>query len=48
MIAGKYNVITCPVYDQNGNMVVEEGYSPTVEDVQGYNWLVKGVIGNID
>lgn len=48
MRAGTFNVFTGPVYDQNGNMVVEEGYSPTVEDVQGYNWLVKGVIGNID
>ena len=48
MRAGTFNVFTGPVYDQNGNMVVEEGYSPTVEDVQGYNWLVKGIIGNID
>lgn len=45
---GTFNVFTGPVYDQNGNLVIEEGYSPTVEDVQGYNWLVKGVIGNID
>ena len=47
MREGKLNVFTGPIYDQAGNVVVETGYQPTVEEIQSYNWLVKGVIGTL-
>ena len=44
-VSGKKTTFVGPIYDQDGNKVIEDGYKATVADVDSYNWLVKGVNG---
>ncbi len=37
-----------PLEDRNGNLVYEEGYLPTIEDLVGLEFAVPGVVGPWD
>ena len=36
-----------PHHDQEGNVRIEEGVTPTVEELEAADYLIKGVVGTI-
>ena len=47
LIDGSFNPFTGPIYDQAGEVRIEEGVTPTVEELESAGYLIKGVVGNI-
>lgn len=47
IIAGTLHPFAGPVKDQSGNIVIEDGAIPTVDELEASDFLVEGVIGNI-
>lgn len=45
MLFGELSAFTGPIYKQDGTLVYEEGYIPTVEEIDGMDFFVKGVVG---
>ena len=45
--SGEWDVFTGPIYDQDGNLKVEEGQKLTDEEMLSMMWFVDGVIGEI-
>ena len=47
IFSGEWDVFTGPIYDNQGNLVVEEGQALTDEEMLSMMWLVEGVIGEV-
>jgi basic membrane protein A and related proteins len=47
LLDGSFFPFTGPIYDQEGNVRIAEGESPTVEELEATNYLIKGVVGTI-
>lgn len=47
IISGQFDVFTGPIYDQNGQIKVEDGKRMTDEEMQAFNWFVEGVEGKL-
>ncbi|TCT16741.1 nucleoside-binding protein [Natranaerovirga pectinivora] len=47
IIDGDYKIFVGPIYDQEGNLKVEEGTVLTDEEMLSMGWFVEGVIGEI-
>lgn len=47
IISQSYKVFTGPIYDNNGNLVVESGEELEREQILSMNWLVEGIVGEI-
>ena len=45
--SGEWDVFNGPVYNQAGELVVEEGSAPSDGDLLGMSWFVKGVEGSV-
>ncbi len=48
IIDGSLNVFTGPIYDQDGEIKVEEGQVLTLDELLSMEWFVQGVLGNIE
>ena len=47
IISQSYKVFTGPIYDNNGNLVVESGEELEREQILSMDWLVEGIVGEI-
>ena len=47
IIDGSLDPFTGPLYDQNGELKVEEGVKMTDDEIWNMNWFVQGVVGSI-
>lgn len=47
IIDGSFDPFTGPLYDQNGELKVEEGVKMTDDEIWNMNWFVQGVVGSI-
>lgn len=47
LLDGSFSPFTGPIYDQEGNVRIEEGVTPTVEELEAADYLIKGVVGTI-
>lgn len=47
IVDGSLNIFAGPIYDQNGEIKVEEGQALTLEELLSIDWFVKGVEGSI-
>ncbi len=45
MTSGEISPFEGPVYKQDGTLAYEEGYTPTVEEIDGMDFFVEGVVG---
>ena len=48
ILDGTFHVFKGPVYDQDGNEVVAAGVIPSFEEINNFNFLVKGVNGSLN
>ena len=48
ILDGTFHVFEGPVYDQDGNEVVAAGVVPSVEEINNFSFLVKGVNGSLN
>lgn len=48
IIDGEVYVFEGPVYNQNGDLMFEEGYQPPIEEINMIDWLVQGVNGTLN
>lgn len=47
IIDGSFDPFTGPLYDQNGELKVEDGVKMTDDEIWNMNWFVQGVVGSI-
>lgn len=47
IIDGTFDPFTGPLYDQDGNLKLEDGVRMTDEEIWNMNWFVQGVVGTI-
>jgi basic membrane lipoprotein Med (substrate-binding protein (PBP1-ABC) superfamily) len=47
LLDGSFNPFTGPIYDQEGKARIEEGVTPTVEQLEAADYLIKGVVGTL-
>ena len=47
IIDGSFDPSTGPLYDQNGELKVEDGVKMTDDEIWNMNWFVQGVVGSI-
>ncbi len=47
LMDGSFSPFTGPIYDQEGTVRIEEGVTPTVEELEAANYLIQGVVGTI-
>ena len=47
IIDGSFDPFTGPLYDQDGNLKVEDGVRMTDDEIWNMSWFVKGVVGTI-
>lgn len=47
LLDGSFSPFTGPIYDQAGAIRIEEGVTPTVEELEAADYLIQGVVGNI-
>ncbi|MEZ4656549.1 MAG: BMP family ABC transporter substrate-binding protein [Caldilineaceae bacterium] len=47
ILDGSFFPFEGPIYDQEGNVRIEEGAKPSVEELEASNYLIQGVIGTI-
>jgi basic membrane lipoprotein Med (substrate-binding protein (PBP1-ABC) superfamily) len=47
LMDGSFNPFTGPIYDQEGTVRIEEGVTPTVEELEAADYLIQGVVGTI-
>lgn len=47
LIDGSLDYWQGPISDNEGNVVIEEGETLTIEDINGMDWLVDGIVGKI-
>lgn len=47
IISGELEPFTGPLYDQDGNLKVEDGVKMTDDEIWNMSWFVKGVVGTI-
>lgn len=48
IMSGKIHVFEGPVYNQKGELMFQEGYKPTIEEINVIDELVKGVTGTLN
>jgi hypothetical protein len=47
LISQSYKVFSGPIYDVNGNLIVDEGEELQREQILSMDWLVSGVVGEL-
>jgi basic membrane lipoprotein Med (substrate-binding protein (PBP1-ABC) superfamily) len=47
LMDGSFSPFTGPILDQEGNVRIEDGVSPSVEELEAADYLIKGVVGTI-
>lgn len=46
-LEGTFDVLTGPIYDNQGELRVPEGETMTVDEILTMDWLVKGINGSV-
>ena len=47
LIDGSLDYWTGPISDNQGNEVVAEGATLAIDDINGMDWLIEGVVGEV-
>ena len=47
LLDGSFSPFTGPILDQAGTVRIEDGVTPTVEELEAANYLIQGVVGTI-